>query len=63
MAGGRISADQHRRGRSVNENFANKFRNFTGRMRSTSRDPKVSEHADKPPPYESVKMDFVDNRL
>lgn len=57
----RLSVD-HRRGRSINETFASKFRNFTGRMRSTSRGPSVrqppTEGQDKnsASPYESVPM-------
>jgi hypothetical protein len=56
----RMSGD-HRRGRSINESFATKIRNFTGRMRSSSRGPGVQS----PPtessettvsPYESVRM-------
>ncbi|EED13085.1 WD domain, G-beta repeat protein [Talaromyces stipitatus ATCC 10500] len=56
----RMSVD-HRRGRSINETFASKFRNFTGRMRSTSRGPGVqsppTESFDKnASPYESVTI-------
>lgn len=57
----RMSVD-HRRGRSINESFASKFRNLTGRMRSTSRGPGVhsppTESLDKNTisPYESVQM-------
>jgi hypothetical protein len=56
----RMSVD-HRRGRSINETFASKFRNLTGRMRSTSRGPGVQSpptESDKNAisPYESVQM-------
>lgn len=58
----RMSVD-HRRGRSINESFASKFKNFTGRIRSTSRGPGVqSPPTDSPldkttvSPYESVQM-------
>lgn len=62
--GHRMSVD-HRRGRSINESFANKLRNFTGRMRSTSRGAAVrsppTEPNEKVSPYESILP--VDNRL
>ncbi|GAM34837.1 hypothetical protein TCE0_015r02683 [Talaromyces pinophilus] len=56
----RMSVD-HRRGRSINETFASKFRNLTGRMRSTSRGPGVRSpptESDKNAisPYESVQV-------
>ncbi|KAH8696420.1 WD domain, G-beta repeat protein [Talaromyces proteolyticus] len=57
----RISTD-HRRGRSINESFATKIRNFTGRMRSNSRGPSVrsppTESSEKTAvsPYESIPM-------
>lgn len=56
----------HRRGRSVNENFTNKIRNFADRMRSTSRGRKdvsvntsvggrsPGDEAETPSPYESL---------
>ncbi|KAJ9247944.1 hypothetical protein DTO195F2_8983 [Paecilomyces variotii] len=62
----RMSFD-HRRGRSINESFASKIRNFTDRMRSTSR----NRYARSPPvdsseqvsPYESIQITSYDNRL
>jgi hypothetical protein len=57
----RMSAD-HRRGGSINESFATKLRNFTGRMRSSSRGPGVqsppteSSENTTVSPYESVRM-------
>jgi hypothetical protein len=55
----RMSVD-HRRGRSINETFASKFKNFTGRMRSTSRGPGMqsppTEDKNTVSPYESVQM-------
>ncbi|EEP79850.1 predicted protein [Uncinocarpus reesii 1704] len=53
----------HRRGRSINDNLANKFRSLTGRMRSTSRGRNVrtppSGDPDASMPYESVPMASV----
>jgi hypothetical protein len=55
----RLSFD-HRRGKSINEAFATKIRNLTGRMRSTSRDPggrsPPVDSSDKIPPYESIQL-------
>lgn len=55
--GHRMSID-HRRGRSINESLASKIRNFTGRMRSTSRGPVVRsppiDAVEKVSPYESI---------
>ncbi|OKL57840.1 hypothetical protein UA08_07189 [Talaromyces atroroseus] len=55
----RMSVD-HRRGRSINESFASKFKNFTGRMRSNSRGPGVqsspSDEKNTVSPYESVQI-------
>lgn len=54
------SPSAHRRGRSTNENFGNKIKNMTDRMRSTSRgrntkSPPAQEQVVKTPsPYESV---------
>lgn len=54
---GRTSAD-HRRGRSVNENFAGRIRTFTDRLRSTSRGKNArsppTESSENPSPYESL---------
>lgn len=62
----RMSVD-HRRGRSINESIATKIRNFTGRMRSTSRGPGArsppAESPDKVSPYESIQMVTADNRI
>lgn len=59
----RMSAD-HRRGRSINETISTALRNFTGRMRSSSRGPRVqspqSEFSDRLSPYESIQLP-VDN--
>ncbi|WEW56933.1 hypothetical protein PRK78_002392 [Emydomyces testavorans] len=53
----------HRRGRSINDNLANKIRSLTGRMRSTSRGRNVrtppSGDPDAMVPYESVPMASV----
>lgn len=61
----RLSID-HRRGRSINESFATKIRNFTGRMRSTSRpgarSPPTEISPDKVSPYESIQMVPAENR-
>lgn len=58
---------EHRRGRSINESIATKIRNFTGRMRSTSRGPGArsppTESPDKVSPYESIQMVTADNRI
>ncbi|KAL1886610.1 hypothetical protein Plec18167_000542 [Paecilomyces lecythidis] len=62
----RMSFD-HRRGRSINESFASKIRNFTERMRSTSRNRLArSPPVDSPEqvsPYESVQISSYDNRI
>ncbi|QVM07884.1 hypothetical protein D8B26_002580 [Coccidioides posadasii str. Silveira] len=56
-------AHTHRRGRSINDNLANKFRSLTGRMRSTSRGRNVRTPPSSDPetmmPYESVPMASV----
>ena len=53
-------APHHRRGRSGNENFVDKIRSITGRLRSTSRGRNTqsppSAHSDNPSPYESVPV-------
>ncbi|KAL1971308.1 hypothetical protein VTN77DRAFT_260 [Rasamsonia byssochlamydoides] len=58
---------EHRRGRSINESIATKIRNFTGRMRSTSRGPGArsppAESPDKLSPYESIQMVTAENRI
>ena len=49
----------HRRGRSVNENFAGKIRSITTRLRSTSRGRNTQSppaEAQTPSPYESLPM-------
>jgi hypothetical protein len=56
-----VAHDQHRRGRSINENLSSRIRTFTDRMRSTSRsrNPTRSpptDNGDMQMPYESVKM-------
>lgn len=61
----RMSLD-HRRGRSINESFTSKIRNFTERMRSTSRTRRSppAEASDRISPYESVPMvASIDNRI
>jgi hypothetical protein len=64
--GRRMSID-HRRGRSINESIATKIRNFTGRMRSTSRGPSTrsppAESPEKLSPYESIQMVTAENRF
>ncbi|KAL2374611.1 hypothetical protein RJ035_003794 [Blastomyces gilchristii] len=68
MSPSRSNGDtSHRRGRSVNENFTSKIRNFTDRMRSTSRGrntrPTPSE-SDAPSPYESLSIqNVIENRI
>jgi hypothetical protein len=51
---------QHRRGRSGNENFVDKIRSITGRLRSTSRGRNTqsppSAHSENPSPYESIPI-------
>ena len=55
-----MSSPAHRRGRSVNENFGNKIKSITDRMRSTSRGrntkspPAQEQVSNTPSPYESV---------
>jgi hypothetical protein len=53
-------APHHRRGRSGNENFVDKIRSITGRLRSTSRGRNTqsppSAHSDNPSPYESLPI-------
>jgi hypothetical protein len=50
----------HRRGRSGNENFVDKLRSITGRLRSTSRGRNAqsppSAHSENPSPYESMPI-------
>lgn len=50
----------HRRERSLNETISTKLRNFTERMRSSSRGPRVQspsrEGLDRPSPYESIQF-------
>ena len=54
------SAPHHRRGRSGNENFVDKIRSITGRLRSTSRGRSTqsppSVQSDSPSPYESIPV-------
>ncbi|KAN0084926.1 hypothetical protein V8E54_001393 [Elaphomyces granulatus] len=61
----RMSFD-HRRGRSINESIASKLRNFTGRMRSTSRGPPGGRspplESDRMSPYESIPMVTSEHR-
>ena len=53
-------APHHRRGRSGNENFVDKIRSITGRLRSTSRGRNTqsppSAQSDNPSPYESIPV-------
>ncbi|EEH34166.2 WD domain-containing protein [Paracoccidioides lutzii Pb01] len=57
----------HRRGRSVNENFTSKIRNFTDRMRSTSRGRNTQSpprEPDVPSPYESLSIhNVIENQI
>lgn len=59
----RMSVD-HRRGRSINETISTALRSFTGRMRSSSRGPRIqspqNEFTDRLSPYESIQLP-VDN--
>ncbi|OAX81483.1 hypothetical protein ACJ72_04178 [Emergomyces africanus] len=59
--------NSHRRGRSVNENFTSKIRNFTDRMRSTSRGRNTRSppsESDAPSPYESLSIqNVIENRI
>lgn len=66
--GRRMSFDHHRRGRSINESFTSKIRNFKERMRSTSRSrggrSTPAEGPDMISPYESVPIvAAIDNRI
>ncbi|KKZ68491.1 hypothetical protein EMCG_05850 [[Emmonsia] crescens] len=68
MSPARSNGDSsHRRGRSVNDNFTSKIRNFTDRMRSTSRGRNTRSppsEADAPSPYESLSIqNVIENRI
>jgi hypothetical protein len=63
----RRTSFDHRRGRSINESIASKLRNFTGRMRSTSRGPASGGRSpplesDRMSPYESIPMVTSEHR-
>ncbi|PGH14492.1 hypothetical protein AJ79_02985 [Helicocarpus griseus UAMH5409] len=59
--------NSHRRGRSVNDNFTSKIRNFTDRMRSTSRGRNARSPPgdnDAPSPYESLSIqNVIENKI